>query len=987
MRPELRTMVAMAVLVLVVIYGQPVSSREAAMDLLKAEQLYRTEGPEAARAVFESLERNYRAAGDQAELGQAERFLGEIHWRLGEYDEARGHLDHALKLARGNADRELEGKVLNILGLLHWDLGEFDAAKERFRTGTQIAGELGDGKMAGAMLNNLSLVDDELGNYRVSLEQYQKALKYYEAADFLRGEGDTLGNIGGVYLLLGRFQQALEYYLRALAISERLDSAMSKSQDHGNIGLCLLGLGRIDEAMNHLQQAATLAAGAGMRQDQAYWLRATGNANRQLGRYDLALGQYRAALDIYAQIGSRTERVEALHDMGKLHFLLGDTEGASEFFTEAQKAAHEIGLSRGVTLNLVALGDVKARQGDQVAAIGLYGQAIERATEAGEIALWTKGLLRLSETYLELGKWELAEEKATRALEMAREIGSPGLEAHAWVVRGEVSLRQDPQSSAGEQFDQALSVLTATPDPELEWRAHYGQGLVLARGGQLGEAIDALYSAIRVIEGVRDRLGQDRYRTGYLQDKYQVYVDLVNLQLKAGRPEEAFSTAERLRSRSYRDMVENGAPSRLDTRDERLEYSLRQRIETLLHALTEEQRLARPEQRQAAIGVYSEELLAAERAYQDFLEERRGMAGTDRRWDAPTYAEVAPLLAGDEALLEYVVGHDNQVVFVLTRDRLTAHTAPVRSDDLVNKVELVRNLIRRRDDTHWEKPAASLAAVLLEPILAGERFKDLHHLYVVPHGTLNYLPFALLPLNGRGAGARLVERFTLAYLPTAAALRPRQGRTGAGSSLLALAPGRSHLRYAGAEVRAVNALFAPDARSLVGSAATESAFKQEAAYFRMLHLATHGYFNKLNPLLSGLELEPDADNDGQLELLEILGLHLHADLVTLSACRTGLGSGQFAELPAGDEFVGLTRAFLHAGSRSVLATLWEVDDASTAELMASFYADLKRADSGQAKAAALANAQRALLATDRYKHPYYWAPFVLVGASAGPGHT
>ena len=152
-----------------------------------------------------------------------------------------------------------------------------------------------------------------------------------------------------------------------------------------------------------------------------------------------------------------------------------------------------------------------------------------------------------------------------------------------------------------------------------------------------------------------------------------------------------------------------------------------------------------------------------------------------------------------------------------------------------------------------------------------------------------------------------------------------------------------------------------------------------APHYRLLHLATHGYFNKLNPLLSGLQMEADAVHDGRLELHEILGLRLDADLVTLSACQTGLGSGYFAQVPAGDDFVGLTRAFLYAGSTAVLATLWEVDDASTLALMKQFYGGFQPATGTEDKANALALAQRALLSSREYKHPYFWAPFVLVG--------
>ena len=194
--------------------------------------------------------------------------------------------------------------------------------------------------------------------------------------------------------------------------------------------------------------------------------------------------------------------------------------------------------------------------------------------------------------------------------------------------------------------------------------------------------------------------------------------------------------------------------------------------------------------------------------------------------------------------------------------------------------------------------------------------------------------------------------------------------------LFALAPERSHLRYAGQEAMDVSRFFAPETLVLTGKSATKEAFKRSAGAYQFLHLATHGYLNKYAPLLSGLELEPGGEDDGLLEVHEILGLKLHANLVTLSACETALGSGYFSGTPAGDDFVGFTRAFLTAGSQAVLASLWEVNDRSTLQFMVDFYRYLPESD----KVDALAAAQRAMRAKGgRYSQPYFWAPFVLVG--------
>jgi CHAT domain-containing protein len=191
-----------------------------------------------------------------------------------------------------------------------------------------------------------------------------------------------------------------------------------------------------------------------------------------------------------------------------------------------------------------------------------------------------------------------------------------------------------------------------------------------------------------------------------------------------------------------------------------------------------------------------------------------------------------------------------------------------------------------------------------------------------------------------------------------------------------MAPSSTRLRYTQKESQDVSEFFPNQHMLLLGVHATESAFKRLANNYDVIHLATHGYFNKLNPLLSGVALEADGENDGRLEVHEILNLRLSAKLVTLSACDTALGSGYFAEVPAGDDLVGLTRAFLFAGSPTVLASLWEINDLSAVHFMHGFYRQLGQTD----KASALAKAQRdTRLRGGIYRHPYYWGAFVLVG--------
>jgi len=323
------------------------------------------------------------------------------------------------------------------------------------------------------------------------------------------------------------------------------------------------------------------------------------------------------------------------------------------------------------------------------------------------------------------------------------------------------------------------------------------------------------------------------------------------------------------------------------------------------------------------------------------------------------------------------------MTFVVTRAAVTARTTPLRLADLNSRIALLRDLAQRPGDDRWLKPAARLSADLVTPLLTDRKLTGIRRLYVVPHGVLNYLPFAVLPIDTAPAGSLLIDRYAVTYLPAAATLLQAPDAQPAPRSLLAMAPARSRLRYAPDEVRSIDAMFEPNARLLLGAGATESQFKRLAGGFSMLHLATHGSFNKVNPLLSGLELEADADNDGLLQVHEVLGLRLHANLVTLSACETALGSGYFAEVPAGDDFVGMTRAFLAAGSVSVVATLWDVDDQASVTLMTRFYQRMKQSSDIESTADSLTRAQRELHASKTLAHPYYWAPFVVVGPMNG----
>jgi CHAT domain-containing protein len=319
------------------------------------------------------------------------------------------------------------------------------------------------------------------------------------------------------------------------------------------------------------------------------------------------------------------------------------------------------------------------------------------------------------------------------------------------------------------------------------------------------------------------------------------------------------------------------------------------------------------------------------------------------------------------------------VAFVVVGDTLAVVDLGIGSRDLARLVAFARGTVeapRPATDSLWRGPFRRLYRHLIAPIEETGLLTGTTRLVLVPHAELHYLPFAAL-LSERGP---LVERYDLMTTPSATVWlalgdRPAGPR---GTGVLALAPRPEALPGSYREVQAISHFARDSVDVLTGPRATESAFLRAAPGKRILHLATYGVLNKHNPLFSFVEFAPDSAEDGRLEVHEVFGLTLNADLVVLSACQTGLGSGRLADVPPGDDWIGLTRAFLHAGARRVVATLWAVEDRATAGLMERFHREL---GSGADPAHALAESQRALLGDRGTAHPFYWAGVVMVGGS------
>ncbi|MGD9146578.1 MAG: CHAT domain-containing protein, partial [Anaerolineae bacterium] len=528
--------------------------------------------------------------------------------------------------------------------------------------------------------------------------------------------------------------------------------------------------------------------------------------------------------------------------------------------------------------------------------------------------------------------------------------------------------------------------------PSLAYQGHHLLGKLAAAEGDVERALTEYNQAIEELERLRGRLMVE-FRVDFQEDKLVLYEDAVELCLEDARPGQALAYAERAKSRALLDLL----AYRLDLSVRARDAADRPLVEELARLRIERDRLYR--RWEGREGTKEEGWSVADEGRQETY---RSMLALERRitdiwhqllihnaeyardaslWQVRT-EPVQPYLDPDTMLLEYYIARGQLVVFLVTAEDVRVRRLPIQLDEAQRLIQLLWLNLRAVARSTTEQ-AAHLAAnargllqrldgLLLGPL--GDAQAPYSRLIVVPHGPLHYLPFHAL----HDGASFLLERHEVSYLPGASLLRYCQEAEVADDGLLAY--GYSYggrLPFAVQEAHSVASILGDEA--FVEEEATLPRLRESAAQCQTVHLAAHGEFRSDNALFSGLALA-----DGWLTTLDIFDLRLRASLVTLSACQTGQNV-----IAAGDELMGLMRALLSAGAASVVLGLWTVEDRSAARLMEMFYTKLAE---GWGKGESLRHAQLQFLtggvsggdaAAEAHAHPYYWAPFFLVG-NRGP---
>jgi CHAT domain-containing protein len=826
------------------------------------------------------------------------------------------------------------------------DLGRYQEALATAQATLQALSAIGDDTsdplsptelIAALAYQNIGVCYEQMGRYDPALDAYAEAERRFHALGMPDRIGDIANNRGVVLLSLGRGGEALAAFGSSAARFAEADLTLLQAQTLMNIGDALMQLGSYARGLAAFQQARQLFEALDALAEQHQLLLDIADAYLALNLYPEAHAAYRDLDTTLASAGMPHARARALRGMGAALLALEHLDTARQVLAEAAVLCANAGNTSMLSEVVVEQAALDAAGGDRTGAVATARRALALATTGGSPVHQVYAHLRLAD--LLLPDLPAAEEILLAARPIAASIGLP----------------------------------------HLQYRLNQRLGHLRLLQGRDTEAAALLEAAVDTIERLRGTLAHEAMRTSFLRDNVNAYEDLVWLALK--QPDgahKAFAAAERAKSRTLVDLMTGVvAPSSAQAASQLVAERARTLQSDLLGIYNELFSGASGEQPHQHHDILRSRALELESEISR-LRLQYSPAALGTAPVAPAGHEILATLPADLVVVAYHVIGEDVVAFVwvggvlhatevLTTTR-AVHQLLGRLAVQWQRLQVGQTLLGQHMSLLEQSAQRTLEALYhalfarLEPLIgaAAPRSGEPIKLAVVPHGPLHQVAFHAL-FDGQ---RYLIERFEISYAPSVTVLSlcqqrrlPHHGRA------LVLGVSDRLIPAVAQECRAVAGQLA-GAELALDEQATGQQLRARAAGCDVVHLACHGLFRGDNPMFSALKM-----GDGWLTATDINELDLTDALVTLSACESGRST-----VIGGDETLGLARAVLGAGAATLVVSLWLVHDATTAELMATWYA---RLCAGDTPAAALRAAQIATMRQRR--HPYYWAPFMLIG--------
>jgi tetratricopeptide (TPR) repeat protein len=869
-----------------------------------------------------------------------------------------------------------------------------------------------------------------LGRYDQALEAAEGARVIFDSTGDTRRLGHVEINVGNIFHRQDRFEDALACYEHAYEMLAPLRDAEGLAVTLSNVAVCLITLNDFPRALATYQRAREMFVRYGMtllvtQSDYniayLYYLR---------GEYGRAIQMLRSTRVESKKNGDAHVHALCFLDLSEIYLELNMSEEARQIAQEGCELFQELGMEYEVAKCLANEAMASSQLGKAIVALDLFGKAREILSREDNL-VWPS-LIDLYQAVVLFGEDRLFEARrlCSRSAEFFETSVLHGKAALCHLLLARIAMRTGELESARGECAHAIERVAGVESPSLRYQAYFLMGQIQQASGETDAAYASYQAARSELETLRGSLRGEELKIAFMKNRLEVYECLVELCLQStevarsgARPaisagvllagsepaiprsyeQEAFAYIELAKSRSLAELLLHPGAS-LASREEG-QSGLVRRIRAMREELNWYYRRIEREQLSVAksscsrIEDLQREAIARENDLVRILRELRSSETVPAGQSAdglPSLESVREALTPKAALIEYFTVKEQFIAVVLTRDSLqVVPITPVSR--ILSLVRLLRFQLSKfalgsdyigtfRDTllrvccSHLHELYRELIVPLRHCISAtpsarnctppnsdrsatrtpNEEPHAITHLVIVPHGVLHSIPFHALFDGER----YLIDEFAISYAPSAGiySLCHHKQSTASRQALIIGVPDERAPLIAD-EVRAISEIL-PGSRLVIGSEAGDEALRSSGQDCRWVHIATHGFFRQDNPMFSGIRL-----GSSYLSLYDLYQLKLNAELVTLSGCATGVNI-----VGAGDELLGLTRGLLYAGAESLLLTLWDVHDRSTSEFMSAMYQNLaKTPDRAVAFQFAVEEVRR------RYPHPYFWAPFVLIG--------
>ncbi|MGC1620320.1 MAG: CHAT domain-containing protein, partial [Candidatus Acidiferrum sp.] len=858
------------------------------------------------------------------------------------------------------------------------------------------------------------------GDNRAAVEHHEQAIAMYDSLGNLREAARTLSSSIQPLILLGEYDRAFKSSERAREIFTHLGEPRRIANLDNNVGNIFHRQDRFEEAMLHYESAyKTLAENHDWERaaitlhNMAMCLISLNDFPRSLDcyqksrelcvRYDMPLlrdqadyniaylyyfrGEYSRAIEmLFATRRACEANGDAYHfalchlDLSEIYLELNLSEEAREMAYEGFLRFEKLGMGYEAAKTLANEATAYGQQGKTIQALERFTKA--RAMFAAEKNLVWPWLLDLYQGLLLFheGRYFEARRLCSGAAAFFDQSALHGKAALAHLLLARIALQVGELPAAQSETDDAVSKISGLQAPVLAYQTHFLRGQLAQSRGDRCAALASYQQARKSLEALRSRLHAEELKISFVKNRLQVYEALVDLYLSGDASEssatEAFSCIEAAKSRSMTEMIfQSGQSLPLGDAGQselvRRIRDLREELNWYYHRIELEQ--LRPEETSAKrLGQLQQKALSHENELLRTLRELPSHERENATLEAPADFSLEKLQSAlpiDSALIEYYSTGDRLVAALVTRNSIEITPITVFSRVIhflnllrfqLSKFRMGATYTQRFAEPLLQATQSHLEALFAELISPLRPHLQAKHLIFVPHGPLHFLPFHALKIDD----SYLCDSYTISYAPSATvfALCQEKPPTEMTASLVMGIPDE-RAPHILAEVQSVAAIL-PQSHLFLGGQATADALRKKGSQSALLHIATHGTYRQDNPMFSGIRL-----GDGYLNLYDLYQMRLSARHVTLSGCATGMNF-----VAAGDELLGLQRGLFCAGASSLLLSLWDVHDRSTADLMQSFYTGYM--ETGD-MAASLQSAMKQL--RQQNPHPYFWAPFALFG--------